>query len=228
MCFSCPKHSTDPPAAGGADVAASFTAAAAACSSPSTTPHPSPHHPCPPGWGCVQLRCRERRTMATKSIQRAQQVRNLSYGSSSPPQQGGAHHVGSTAASPRGSHPALPPRAPLRPSALHSSVLSRGFPPPAPTLLAEDAPCSQCTHGTTRSVLTAGSRWWHVALTLLYSVWKHSFALSTWGTEQPGKLPPTFAPPDSRAWSETDCLPKHLLALPSGRKCFSEALCSLL
>lgn len=38
--------------------------------------------------------------------------------------------------------------------------------------------------------------------------------------------PPTFAPPDSRAWSETDCLPKHLLALPSGRKCFLEALCS--
>lgn len=133
MCFSCPKHSTDPPAAGGADVAASFTAAAAACSSPSTTPHPSPHHPCPPGWGCVQLRCRERRTMATKSIQRAQQVRNLSYGSSSPPQQGGAHHVGTTAASPRGSHPALPPRAPPRPSALHSSVLSRGCPPPPPS-----------------------------------------------------------------------------------------------
>lgn len=113
---------------------------------------------------------------------------------------------------------------------LHCTAVSSagGAPPPSTKLLAEDAPCSQCMHGTTRFVLTAGSRWWHVALTLLYSVWKHSFALSTWGTEQPGKLPPTFAPPDSRAWSETDCLPKHLLALPSGRKCFSEALCSLL
>lgn len=63
---------------------------------------------------------------------------------------------------------------------------------------------------------------------LLHSAWKHTFTLSMCGMDQGGRQPPTFAPPDTRTWSETYCLPKHLLALPSGRKCFLEALCSLL
>lgn len=190
MCFSLPKHSTDTPAAGRADVAVSFTAA---CSSPSTAPHPSLHHPCPSGWGCIQLRCRGVGRWLQRASIRAQQVRNHSYGASSLPQQGGAAHVGTTTASPGGSHPALPPRAPPYPFALHTSVLSRGCPPFLHQALGRGCSVLLSAHSDHTLVLIAGSRWWHVVLTLLYSVWKHSFTLSMWGTEQRGKLP--FPPP---------------------------------